>query len=276
MKGLKVFLGVGKRRDVHSISVANWPYALASYSHFYKRAIRPSVALLMRRSFKETFLDSGAFGIISRSKASELMSERFRQAYRRFISQFGFCFDWVTSPDFPCEPTAHFGLSVPDRVRLTVEESVSHLDFLNQLGIRDKAVSVIQGFDPEDYLTCIDQHRQAGSLTSLMGVGSLCIEKTRGRVMRVLRAVREALPDWVKVHAFGLSIKFLLEARPLIDSTDSHAWSTGLEVWGKVKGKMPRQRRVPIPRWKWGEAEREEAVWYIEKLRKLLAQGVLA
>jgi len=264
---------VGKRRDVNSLSAANWAYALASYSHFYKRAIQPGVALLMKHNFHETFLDSGAFGIISRTKASELMSERYRLAYRNFICQFGFCFDWVASLDFPCERTAQYGLSVPDRIRRTVEESASHLDWLKQLDMRDKAVSVIQGFSPEDYLACVDQHRQTGSLTRLMAVGSLCIEKTRERVMRVLRAVREALPGWVRLHAFGLSMKFLLEARPLIDSTDSHAWDVGVSLWGKTKGVKPRQRGVKIHNWR--EAEREEAIWYADKLRKLLSQRTL-
>jgi len=44
-------------------------------------------------------------------------------------------------------------------------------------------------------------------------------------------------------------------------------------LWGKTKGVKPRQRRVKIRNWR--EAEREEAVWYAQKLRNLLAQSVL-
>jgi len=247
---------------------------MTSYSLLYRKILDAFTVLTMRKRFRETFLDCGAFGILNKNFAREMLTTSYKQSYRHFIEQFGSCFDWIASLDFPCEPTALFDLSIEKRVEKTVQEGVSHLEFLEELGLRGKAVNVIQGFQPEDYLRCIDLHKEAGSLTKLMGVGTLCVEKTHKRALSVLRTVRKALPDWVKLHAFGLSMSFLLEARPLIDSTDSHAWATGLEVWGRLKGKLPRQRRV-IPRWGWGEAEREEAIWYAQKLRELLAQSVL-
>ncbi|GAG66852.1 unnamed protein product [marine sediment metagenome] len=59
-----------------------------------------------------------------------------------------------------------------------------------------------------------------------MGVGTMCCRKNPREVFELLKQIKAALPDWVKIHCFGLSIDILKykEIYDRIDSIDTWAW----------------------------------------------------
>jgi hypothetical protein len=100
---------------------------------------------------------------------------------------------------------------------------------------------VIQGYYPEEYAYCCELYKRYGIVTARVGVGSLCIRKySRNAVQeikQILETVKQHLPGWVKLHAFGLNIRFLKheEIFKLISSSDSAAYAQTYTRYGRVK-----------------------------------------
>jgi hypothetical protein len=100
---------------------------------------------------------------------------------------------------------------------------------------------VVQGYHPEEYAYCCELYKRYGIVTARVGVGSLCIRKYSKSGVRevstILKTVRECLPDWVKLHAFGLNIKFLRHKTifELLYSSDSAAYAQSYSRFGRIK-----------------------------------------
>lgn len=130
--------------------------------------------------------------------------------------------------DYPCEPELlqQHGRTVADHQRMTTER---HVDLLGAAEDRDtpgQAVSVLQGWEIDDYLAHLDTLQERGALTDYVGIGSVCRRGREQEIRRVLLAVRDALPSRCDLHAFGVKVSVLqltgvLEA---LTSADSQAF----------------------------------------------------
>jgi len=100
---------------------------------------------------------------------------------------------------------------------------------------KNSFVMVLQGWEISDYLTCIDYARQQGLITPVIGIGTMCCRKDTKDVYELLKQIKFALPDYCKMHCFGLSIDMLKhkEIFDFVDSIDTFAWS---RRFGLVQG----------------------------------------
>lgn len=169
--------------------------------------------------------DSAAFQVILRHGRYPWDPEE----YARSISMWRPEVAWTM--DYPCEPgvRAAGGYTVRQAQRMTNDNTFR----LWNLGA--DVQSVIQGWEVCDYVEHIDLMRSYGLLTKRMGIGSICRRGQTDEIVRIVRAVREAVPGWVKLHGFGVKTAILrTEARAMLYSVDSSSWR--FRVFGHYDG----------------------------------------
>jgi hypothetical protein len=197
----------------------------------------------------EVAIDGGSFGTMSRiDRMSDEERERFlhdqrtnpeahtkraRKALaglgRRWVA-------WVGPVDMMCEPfmLKKTGLTVREHQERTVENYVA----LCKLAPDVPWLPVVQGWELEDYLRCVEMYRAAGvDLTEIerVGIGSVCRRQaTKEGVEIIVAMVRLGL----RVHAFGFKLDGLRALRVVLADeewsrvrADSAAWSK--HAWKK-------------------------------------------
>jgi len=125
--------------------------------------------------------------------------------------------------DYPCEPSivAKYCYTVSKAQDMTNKNTAILRDYY---GLKN-VMSVVQGWDLNDYLENIDKIKSAGLLTERLGIGSICRRGQTKEITRIIKAIHNSLPEWVKLHGFGAKTSVLkTEARFLLDSADSSAW----------------------------------------------------
>jgi len=177
------------------------------------------------------FLDSGAQQFFSRFK------DRYPYTpaqYLEFaVSAVGA--DLIATLDLPLDILVPRGMPIREGIKKTVELGVEVVSLAERLGVVERVVPVLQGFDSESqWLESLDLYKEHGVTPlrfRLWGVGSICMMRSVKAVERVLAAVRRALGD-AGMHVFGISMNALRRVFPLIDSYDSSAWI----YWAKKDG----------------------------------------
>ena len=127
--------------------------------------------------------------------------------------------------DYPCEEDVldEYDRTVRDHQRMTVERHRDLLNAIDDRRIDARPTSVLQGWDVEQYLTHLDDLRDAGALCKDVAVGSVCRRGQATQIRSVLRAIREALASKHTLHAFGVKTTILSDPQmfEVIDSADS-------------------------------------------------------
>jgi len=166
------------------------------------------------------FVDSGGYSLMLDTGEHDPVSEYFDFIERWDPSV-------VALQDYPCEPEIleRYGRSVRDHQELTIERAAENLAYMDQHGIDAEPMAVLQGWEVDDYLRCIDRFRDAGVLTDRIGIGSVCRRGAAEDIRDIITAVRAELPDR-RIHAFGVKQSILnhRDARRALDSVDSAAW----------------------------------------------------
>lgn len=130
--------------------------------------------------------------------------------------------------DYPCDPDLlwRLGRSVSDHQRRTTEHSRELLEAHEKRDIEAEPVAVLQGWTAEQYITHLDELRDAGILTSYVALGSLCRRHDSAAVAQIIQRVREALASEHRLHAFGVKTSVLQVPGVLdaLDSADSTAY----------------------------------------------------
>jgi hypothetical protein len=142
--------------------------------------------------------------------------------------------------DFPCEPDImeEYDRSVEGHQERTIEYHAEGLARMEEYDIDASPLAVLQGWETDDYLRCIDRFEDEGLILDHMGIGSVCRRHAASDIRDIILAVRKRLPD-CHLHAFGVKtnvLKFPDVLQPL-DSADSLAYD-----WSYTK-------TVPGPRW---------------------------
>ena len=145
--------------------------------------------------------------------------------------------DYIATLDMPLDILHPRGLPIKDGIRRTVEHGVELVALAEDLGVIDKIVPVLQGFDdPSQWLESLDLYKSHGVTPDKFrywGIGSICMMKSPPLVNKVLSAVRRAMPD-VRLHVFGISMNSLRKSYYLIDSYDTSVWI----YWAKMDGNV--------------------------------------
>ena len=95
---------------------------------------------------------------------------------------------------------------------------------------------MVQGWDPDDYLRCVDLYDRAGidlTRAPLVAAGTLCRRQSTDTAGRIITALHAA--GITRLHGFGFKVSGLARYAPLLASADSLAWS------------YAARRRPPLP-----------------------------
>ena len=162
---------------------------------------------------------------------------------RRYRDEVGLM-EWAAPQDWMCEPVviaggqvgpvtfAGTGLSVAEHQRRTINNLLELRSIAPDLPI----IPVLQGWQRDDYLRCIDLYDRAGidlAAEPLVGVGSVCRRQNTTEAEQIITAIQDAGVE--RLHGFGFKIGGLRQFGWRFTSADSMAWS------------MQARRRPPLP-----------------------------
>lgn len=178
-------------------------------------------------------LDSGGFTELQMYGRWTVSAAAYAEECARYAAEVG-RMEWASPQDWMCEPIvirggdagairfAGTGLSVEEHQRRTVA---------NYLELRDLApelpwAPVLQGWERDDYLRCVEAYERAGvdlTRAPLVGVGSVCRRQSGKQVAEILFTLAAL---GLRLHGFGLKLKGLQLSADVLASADSMAWSS--------------------------------------------------
>lgn len=167
-------------------------------------------------------LDSGAFSELSTYGRWTVTPEEYVAAVRRYRDEIG-RLDWAAPMDLMCEPpiVAKTGLSVEEHQRQTVDNYVR----LKELAPDLPFIPVLQGWQLEDYLRCVEMYQAVGvnlAAEPLVGVGSVCRRQATDEIGQIMEALAGL---GLRLHGFGVKTEGLKRYGQYLASADSMAWS---------------------------------------------------
>jgi len=197
------------------------------------------------------FMDSGAQQFYKDFKGFDYpYTER---EYLEFALRVGV--DYIATLDLPLDILHPRGLPISEGIRKTVEHGVELIALAEDLGIVDKVVPVLQGFDdPSQWLESLDLYKSHGITPQRFrywGVGSICMMRSPPLVHKILSVVRKALPD-ARIHVFGISMNSLKRVFHIINSYDTSVWIYHAKMDGRVYVWDPADRafmRLKVAYW---------------------------
>jgi hypothetical protein len=172
------------------------------------------------RAVVDWALDSGGFTQLDKHGAWTIDEDTYLEDVHRF-DEIG-RLQWAAPMDWMCEPhmIARTGLSVAEHQQRTVQNFLE-LDRRTVVPI----IPVLQGWELDDYLRCIDLYDQAGvdlRQRDLVGIGSVCRRQATSEIATI---VREVSAHGINLHGFGVKRGGLASYGEHLASADSMAWS---------------------------------------------------
>jgi len=229
LAGKDVALEVAVKSGVKPL---NWLLSAGAYYENGKFVMSDDIKLAKELG-GEVFMDSGAQQFYMDFNGFDYpYSDR---DYLEFALKAGV--DHIATLDLPLDILHPRGLPIKDGIRRTVEHGVELIALAEDLGVVDKVVPVLQGFDdPSQWLESLDLYKSHGVTPQRFkywGVGSICMMRSPVLVHKVLSAVRQAMPG-VKLHVFGISMNSLKRVFHIINSYDTSVWIYHAKVNGRV------------------------------------------
>ena len=202
-------------------------------------------------SVERVIVDSGGFAFFSRWGEYPFSLESYLDLV--YYVQDTHPLFRVATLDYPCEPEIDRSqlMTNEERITKTVSNAVLCVD-------TDKSLPwlpVIQGYTIQEYLSCIEQYREAGLESDYWAIGSICSRKgSPYEIRNIVTKIKELHPK-NKLHAFGLSLPYLadLQVFQSLYSSDSAAWN-----WG-ISGVNMRARK------------KTAALDYVDRVSKMIA-----
>ena len=203
-------------------------------------------------------LDSGGFVAAARYRGFEWSVGEYlalcaAAPWTRFASM-----DWCVEPEIAGDHE-----EVLDRISGTVRLNGECLREACRLGIADRFMPVIQDWEVDDYLRCLDLMFDLDPFP-VVGVGSMCRRHVEGPtgILQVLHELDEALGDSpVRLHLFGLKSQGMeaVRAHPRVASFDSQAYGVAARQNARKAG-VPKSDAY---------VAREMERWYCDQRARL-------
>ena len=181
-------------------------------------------------------MDSGAFAVILKYGKYPFTPEEYALGIEKWHP------DVAWTMDYPCEPSVQKrGDYNPRKAQeMTIDNQIKLLD------LNTNTQMVVQGWTVQDYLENIDRIKDQGLLTERLGIGSVCRRGQNREIARIIRAIHNNVPPWVKLHGFGIKVSALkyTDAKFNLYSADSMSWA--IEAFGKYEnnGKGATGKRI--------------------------------
>lgn len=179
-------------------------------------------------------LDSGGFTELKDKGAWQVSETDYVAMVRTFQTEVG-QMEWAAPMDWMCEPIVlrKTGLAVAEHQRRTVQNFLTLRNLAPDLPI----IPVVQGWERDDYLRCVDLYGAVGvdlTCEPVVGVGSVCRRNSDDAIADVAWALVDA---GLSVHLFGVRGTAYRALRSIIQSADSMAWS--MRAWWHGKPHYP-------------------------------------
>lgn len=168
-------------------------------------------------------LDSGGFTELSLHRAWVTTPQTYVAAVRRYRDEIGML-QWASPQDWMNEPVmnAKTGLTVAQHQRLTVDNYLELRALAPDLPI----IPVLQGWEPHEYLDCLELYAQAGvdlHAEPVVGVGTVCRRQDTATADVIFGSLAEV--GLTNLHGFGVKLTGLKRYGRHLASSDSMAWS---------------------------------------------------
>ena len=181
-------------------------------------------------------MDSGAFAVIQKYGKYPYSPEEYASGIDKWHP------DIAWTMDYPCEPSVQKrgDYNPGEAQEMTIDNQTRLLD------LNAKTQMVVQGWTVSDYLENLDRIKDQGLLTERLGIGSVCRRGQNREIARIVRAIHNNVPSWVKLHGFGIKVSVLkdTDAKFNLYSADSMSWA--IEAFGKYEnnGKGATGKRI--------------------------------
>lgn len=177
-------------------------------------------------------MDSGVFSELSRYGDYRHGVEEYAAVINRWAAA-DHCLVAAVAQDYMCEPwiVEKTGLSIAMHQLLTIGRYDALLPLVHGVYV----MPVLQGYDPEDYVSHIRQYGSRLAYGAYVGVGSICKRNTNyATIEDVLLAIKRERPD-LRLHGFGVKLTSLASGivQDCLYSADSMAWSYGARLSGR-------------------------------------------
>lgn len=200
------------------------------------------------------FIDSGGYSFIKGMGEYETSHAEYLDWIERVEPEL------FALRDYPCEPDVleKHDRTVRDHQQMTTRDHRELMDEIEERNIDADPVAVVQGRSVDEYLRHVDDLRDRGLLTDVLGVGSVCGRHALKEIKPIVKAIDDATPSRVSLHGFGLKIQSLEvpEIYDRLNSADSMAYSYSART-------DSRQRDIMC-------GFRQHALHYLELRRKML------
>ena len=161
-------------------------------------------------------MDSGAFAVILKYGKYPYSPGEYASGIDKWHP------DIAWTMDYPCEPSVQKrGDYNPRKAQeMTIDNQIKLLD------LNVNTQMVVQGWTVSDYLDNLDKIKDHGLLTEHLGIGSICRRGQNKEIARIIRAIHNNVPSWVKLHGFGIKVSVLkdTDAKFYLHSADSESW----------------------------------------------------
>jgi hypothetical protein len=169
-------------------------------------------------------LDSGGFTELSLHGEWVTPPSVYVAAVRRYQDEIGLL-QWASPQDWMNEPVmlAKTGLAVAEHQRRTVD---NYLELRELSGGQLPFIPVLQGWEPDEYLRCVDLYAQAGvdlHAEPVVGVGTVCRRQDTAVANAIFASLNEL--GLTNLHGFGVKLTGLRRYGHHLTSSDSMAWS---------------------------------------------------
>jgi hypothetical protein len=167
-------------------------------------------------------LDSGGFSELKDHGTWRIDANEYAGHVRRYAADVG-KLEWAAPQDWMCEPfmLRITGLSNLEHRKRTVRNFIELQKIAEDLPIKP----VVQGYQIDEYLECIDMYGEAGvdlREYDTVGVGSVCRRQKTDEISDVMQAIWE---KGIRIHGFGVKTAGMAKYGKYLVSSDSMAWS---------------------------------------------------
>lgn len=186
----------------------------------------------------ELMMDSGGFSELNKHGEYSFTVDHYLDKLENVLHP-----DYFVTMDWMCEPSRleATGLTIQNHIDKTIDNAVEIIDKWEG---EAEPIIPIQGWEPEEYISCIDKIKDYGlhKEVDYYGIGSICRRDIIGEIRPVVTAVYNNLPDNAKIHAFGIKKTSFRDYDIVskIDSADSFAWSKANRHTYDLRGKIRR------------------------------------
>lgn len=182
------------------------------------------------RAEAEWALDSGGFTQLSTVGSWDQPAAVYAERIQEYADLIG-NLNWAAPQDWMCEPAvrATTGLTVYEHQQRTIE------NFCELRSLTPLVIPVLQGWEINDYLRCIDLYTAAGvrlESEPVVGVGSVCRRQSTSEIETLFYLLHQCN---LSLHGFGVKTAGLHRYASYLTSADSMAWS----LWARRESPLP-------------------------------------